>query len=327
MSTPIETADKSPSRLQHMPISMFAMVMGCTGLSLGWQKAAHTLGAPALIHQLILIGAALLMLLLTFGYLLKLVRYPRNVREEFEHPIKISFFPAFSISLLLFSIATLESAPYVSRLLWIIGAAMHLTFTVHVMNQWIHHTKFRIAHSTPAWFIPVVGNILVPISGMQHGFVEASWFFFSIGLLYWLILKTLIFNRILFHDPLPAKLLPTLFILIAPPAVGFISWQQLNGGQFDALSHLLYYTTLFLALLLFIQWKRFIRIPFFVSWWAYSFPLAAFSIATQIVYRLHGGVFYYLLSWVSLVLVSTVILLLLVRTLRAAADGSLFQPD
>ncbi|MFP3442800.1 hypothetical protein R0K18_34200, partial [Pantoea sp. SIMBA_133] len=78
---------------------------------------------------------------------------------------------------------------------------------------------------------------------------------------------------------LPAKLLPTLFILIAPPAVGSISWFQLVG-EINAFGRILYYIALFLTLMLLTQTTRFIKLDFFLSWWAYSFPIAAITIAS-----------------------------------------------
>ncbi|WP_051298525.1 SLAC1 anion channel family protein [Marinobacterium litorale] len=317
----------SAGHLQHLPISIFSMIMGSVGLTLSWQKAHETLGAPLLVSQVLLVMAACLMLMLTGSYLLKILRYPQAVLAEWSHPIKISFFPAFSISLVLFSTATLPVSQTLSHILWVMGSFMHLLFTLHVMTQWIHHTRFQVVHSTPAWFIPVVGNILIPIAGVHHGYVELSWFFFAIGLVYWIILKTLIFNRVLFHDPLPQKLLPTLFILIAPPAVGFIAYTQLNGGAIDGFSRILFYASLFLVLLLLTQWRYFIRLPFFISWWAYSFPLAAFSIATQIMHERIGGNVFSVLAWASLALISTLVTVLMLRTLKAAISGQLFQPD
>jgi tellurite resistance protein len=322
--TPALTA---PQRLQHFPIALIAMVMGLGGLTLSWQKAVHTLGMSPLVAQILLVVTACVLLMIVTVYLLKILRFSQEVMDEFNHPIKISFFPAFSISLLLISIATLELSAALSRYLWICGAVIHLLLTLHVITQWIHHSRFQVQHSTPAWFIPVVGNIIVPIGGVQHGYTEASWFFFSIGLLYWLILKTLIFNRILFHDPLPEKMLPTLFIMIAPPAMGFIAYLQLNQGVVDNFARLLYYAALFITLLLFTQLPRFLRIRFFISWWAYSFPLAAFSIATQIMLIQTGSAFFMLLSWLSLVVVTFVICLLLLNTLKAIISGGLFQPD
>lgn len=323
-----ETAtSSSSSKLQHFPIAFFAMIMGTSGLTLAWQKAAVVLELPALVGQVLIILVACLFLAVSLGYVLKILRFPETSLKEFHHPIKISFFPAFSISLLLLSIATLHISADLSLYLWAIGCIMHLGFTLHVITQWIHHPKFQIQHSTPAWFIPVVGNILVPISGIEHGFYELSWFFFSIGLVYWIVLKTLIFNRVLFHDPLPEKLLPTLFILIAPPAVGFLSYTKLNGGEIDGFSRILFYSAMFLVLLLFTQIERFRRIPFFLSWWAYSFPLAAASIAIQTMYQASGSPFFGILSWISLVLVTLVISLLLFKTVKATLSGGVFKPD
>ncbi|MGB0466705.1 MAG: SLAC1 anion channel family protein [Pontibacterium sp.] len=323
-----ESATSPPaSKLQHFPISFFAMIMGTTGLVLAWQKAAEVLQVPALVSQVLIVCVACLFLTVSLGYVSKIMRFPETSLKEFQHPIKISFFSAFSISLLLLSVATLKISASLSLYLWILGCVMHLGFTLHVMTQWIHHAKFQIQHSTPAWFIPVVGNILVPVAGVEHGFIELSWFFFSIGLLYWIVLKTLIFNRVLFHDPLPAKLLPTLFILIAPPAVGFIAYTKLNGGEIDNFARILFYSALFLLLLLFTQFGRFRKLPFFLSWWAYSFPLAASSIAIQIMYLKTGSAFLGLLSWVSLIVVSLVVCLLLYKTIKAVKSGAVFQPD
>ncbi len=261
------------SKLQHFPIAFFAMVMGCTGLALDWKKAIQVLGTPTWVAHALLILSGMLFLIISGTYLLKSMRFKPVVAAEFNHPLKLSFFPAISISLLLLSTATLSLHKQLSEILWFSGSLLHLTFTLYALGQWLHHPKYKIAHTTPAWFIPVVGNILVPIAGVEHGYTEVSWFFFSIGLVYWVILKTLIFNRLFFHDPLPEKLLPTLFILIAPPAVGFISYTKLNG-ELDNFARLLFYSALFLVLMLFSQFKRFSGILFYLSWWAYFFSLA-----------------------------------------------------
>lgn len=324
LSTANQSAD---ARLQHFPVAFFAMVMGTLGLTLAWQKSAHVIAAPPIIAQLLLIVSATLFAIIVSVFLLKIFRHPQAVIAEFNHPIKMSFFPAFSIGIILMSIATLEVSTELSRFLWVLGSTLQLVFTLNALTRWIHHASFQVAHSTPAWFIPVVGNILVPIAGVEHGFYEISWFFFSIGIVYWLVLKTLIFNRIIFHDPLPEKLLPTLFILIAPPAVGFMSYMKLNHEVLDGFGRLLYYTAAFLVLLLMTQFSRFSRIQFFMSWWAYSFPLAAFTIATEIMFSRTGIPAFSTLSYLMLGMVSLVVILLLYKTIRAVLSGTIFQPD
>jgi tellurite resistance protein len=43
-------------------------------------------------------------------------------------------------------------------------------------------------------------------------------------------LFAIILNRIIFHNQFAPKFMPTLFILIAPPAIGFISYIKLTGS-------------------------------------------------------------------------------------------------
>lgn len=314
------------SKLEHFPITFFAMIMGMTGLTLVWEKASSVFGAPPIIGHILLILTACLFSILVLVYLLKILFQTPAVLHEFQHPIKLSFFPAFSISLILLSVATLEISTQLSLYIWASGSALHLLFTVYVLNQWIHHPKFQITHMTPAWFIPVVGNILVPIAGVEHGYTEVSWFFFSIGLIYWIVLKTLVLNRMMFHDPMPQKLLPTMFILVAPPAVGFISYMKLNG-ELDSFARILFYAAMFLILLLLTQLPRFARIKFFMSWWAYSFPLAASAVAAQLMYTALGQPFFYYLAMALVALSSVVIILLLLRTLLAVIRNEICQPE
>lgn len=314
------------SRLQYFPITFFAMIMGLTGLTLTWQKASVLFGLPTIIASILLISTACLFLIITLIYLLKSLLYRSAVTSELNHPIKLSFFPAFSISMILLSIACLDLSTQLSHTLWSIGSALHLSFTLYVLTQWIHHPKYQIAHSTPAWFIPVVGNILVPIAGVEHGYLELSWFFFSIGILYWIVLKTLVFNRIIFHDPLPAKMLPTLFIFIAPPAVGFISYIKLTG-ELDSFARILFYSAMFLLLLLLTQLPRFLSIQFFMSWWAYSFPLAASAVAAQLMYSINPQPLLYYLALLLVVIATVVISMLFCRTVLAIKRAEICQPE
>lgn len=314
------------SRLEHFPITFFAMVMGLTGLTLAWEQATQVFMFPDITGQILLVVSAAIFLMVTLIYLLKILVKTAAVQAEFNHPIKLSFFPAFSISMILMSIATLEKSSQLSMVLWSTGSALHLLFTLYVLTQWIHQPKFHVVHSTPAWFIPVVGNILVPIAGVEHGFYEISWFFFSIGLVYWIVLKTLIFNRIIFHDPLPEKMLPTLFILIAPPAVGFVSYIKLNG-ELDNFARLLFYAAIFLLLLLLTQLPRFTRISFYMSWWAYSFPLAASAVAAQLFFSLNNQPFFYYLALALLLLASGVISFLLIRTIVVIFKNQICTPE
>ena len=313
-------------RLAHTPVALFATVMGMAGLTIAWTKAHHTVGAPlevALVLRWLASGLYLFLLVL---YGAKWLRHPQAVKADWGHPVRINFFPAISIGLLLLSIAWAQDAPGAAFWMWAIASALHLSFTLVVMGRWIHHTHYTIQHANPAWFIPVVGNILVPIAGVRFAPVDISWFFFSVGLVFWLVLMTIVLYRLFFHEPLPLRLMPTLFILIAPPSVGFLAYVGLND-QLDGFARMLYFTGLFLTLLLASQAVRFLRLPFFISAWSYSFPMAAMTIATFEMGARSGQAFYTGLGWLLIAVLSALVALLSAKTLAAATQGKVCVPE
>ncbi len=307
----------TPSRLRNFPVSWFAMIMGLAGFSIAWRLAEDALGFPALSGYFCALSVGVFVVL-AVAYLVKYLRYRDAVIEEFRHPIKMSFVATFSVALVLLAAALLDLAPALSRYVWVFGASLHLLVTLYVIATWLSASTFQIQHMNPAWFIPVVGNIIVPIAGVHHASVEISWFFFSVGVVFWLVLMTIIFYRVIFHDPLPGKLLPTLFILIAPPAIGFVAYIALTG-QLDIFGRVLYYVGLFLTLLLVTQIHRFARLPFALSWWAYSFPLAAITSASVRMYQLTSLPGFAVIAYILLALLTVVIAFLFARTVLAVA--------
>jgi len=316
----------TPNRIENFPVSFFAMIMGMSGITIAWQKAGHVLHVSSSIATPLVLITCLLFIGLAALYSLKLIRHRHAVVEELQHPVKLNFFPAISISLILLSVVFLPINHQIAHILWLAGVVLHLAFTLYVMSVWIHHDRFEIHHINPAWFIPVVGNVLVPITGIALGYTEVSWFFFSIGIVFWVVLFTIIFYRVLFHQPLPEKLMPTFFILIAPPAVGFLAYASLIGGM-DSFARVLYYIALFLTLLLLTQLPKFAKLQFFLSWWAYSFPLAAITISSMKMFELTQKTGFIYLSWALLSLLTLVVGYLLFKTSKAVQKHKICLPE
>ncbi len=275
---------KKECRLKYFPISFFSIIMGLSGLIIATQKMENLLKTTHFFSSYLLYITIVLFSIIFLIYFIKIIYWRKNVVAEFNNPIKLAFFPTFSISFLLLSIALSDINFIISKYFWFFGTVAHLIFTIKIISIWIQSNKFKITHMNPAWFIPAVGNILVPVVGVRYFTPEVSWFFFSIGLIFWLILLIIFFNRIIFHNPLPDKLLPTLFILIAPPSVGFISLIKLTG-EINNFSKTLYYFALFLTLLLFSQFKMFFKVRYYLSWWAYLFPIASITIASVLMFH------------------------------------------
>jgi tellurite resistance protein len=114
---------------------------------------------------------------------------------------------------------------------------------------------------------------------------------------------------------------PSLMILVAPFAVGFLAYSNLAG--IDRFAALLFYFGLFMfAVVAPRVFRRSIR--FSPAWWAIGFPLAALVNAAlkYAEFRANGPLL--VLAAGLLGALSLALAVLTVRTLRIAVDGRLF---
>ena len=313
-------------RLEHYPITLFATTMGLGGFTLALRAAAEPLGLGALPWQAALALTAAVLVAVAAGYALKALRHPGAVVAEWHHPVRLSFFPTVSISLLILATAALPLFPLAARVAWGVGTALQAVLALAVITGWISTRAFQQGHLNPAWFIPAVGNVIVPVAGAQMGYMEISYLFFSAGMVFWLVLLTLVFNRLVFHDPMPARLQPTLVIMIAPPAVASIAWLRMTG-QMDAFGHILMSLGFVFAALVAVQLPRILRLPFALSFWALSFPVAALTIASLLHYEATGTHGY---LWAGAVLLAGLVVLiagLAWRTGLAIVRGEICVPE
>jgi len=121
-------------------------------------------------------------------------------------------------------------------------------------------------------------------------------------------------------------LTPSYFIILAPLGIGFVSYVQLTG-KVDGLAYTLYGIAFYLGLLFIFQWRRFIKLPFFLSWWAYLFPTAAVTNATIYMYQETGEPLFIWLIPIQLAGLLVLSIYLLIKTTTLAMNGSLFVKE
>ncbi|QGX99388.1 C4-dicarboxylate ABC transporter [Roseovarius faecimaris] len=315
----------TPSRiLVAWPVAFFTIVMGLAGFTLALRAVEAQLGMTALLSTGAFMLTALVFAVVALGYLVKLLRHREAVLAEWNHPVKLAFFPAMSISMLLIAAIVLPYSQGAASVIWLVAVALQLVLTISVISGWISHRAFQHGHLTPAWFIPVVGNVIAPIAGAPLGFVELSTFFMAAGLIFWVSLLSLVMNRLIFHDPLPERLMPTLVILIAPPAIGFVGWTQLVGGV-DLFARLLLNVAFLFALIVAVQLPRILRVPFSLSFWALSFPVAALSTASLLYGGAMGSPVHSGIGLGVFAVLCVILGMLILRTIAAIRSGAAFE--
>lgn len=322
------TSTGATGRLAHFPVALFSSVMGIGGTSLAWRRAARVWDLPEWPSLLFLALATAAFVVVGAFYVVKWVRHTSAARAELRHPVRLAFVPTVTIAILVLATASATVAPGPATVLWWVGAVGHLSATVLVLSAWFGRADVLAGHVTPAWFIPVVGNVVTPLAAPAVGSVELGWFSFGVGLVFWVALLPLLMQRVLTHEqPLPEKLLPTLAIFIAPPAVAMLAWESLTGASGDPVSRILYAAAMFFVILVVAQVGRLHRIPFAVPYWAYTFPLAAATVAALAMADAAGATAYHLVAGALLALTTALVLVVSTRTLRAAARGEICVPE
>jgi tellurite resistance protein len=115
---------------------------------------------------------------------------------------------------------------------------------------------------------------------------------------------------------------PSLMILMAPFAVGFLAWVNVFG-HVDRFAGALFYFGLFVFVV--VSPKVFRRdVPFSPGWWAISFPMAALANAAIVYAQAQGGAVLHGLAGLLLAVLTLALAVLTVRTLHWVFSGKLF---
>lgn len=301
---------KKGCRLEFFNIAFFASVMGFWGLVLATHKLEDVYKTWTHFAEYFLYFTLVFFIIILLAYFGKILINFSDVKEDFNHSVKSNFFPWIWKIFLIFAIWFLSINMDISKIFWIIWVVVQSFFTVIIFRRWMLYEQ-NIKDMNPLWFLPIVWNMLVPVAWVPLGFIELSWFFFSVWIIMWITMFIIIMNRIVFHNSLPQKLMPTLFILIAPPAVWLISSTILNWWIISDLWKMLFYFSIFMFFIIISKINVFLKLKFFMSWWAYSFPMAVVTTATILFYsKTNILLFYYL--WILFYIILWLIMWILI---------------
>lgn len=286
MSTSNSTfAEKTQSRLLPMaPLSFFAMTLGFAETGNAWRWATETLhysSVPGEILQALALFSCAWWLLL---YLNKWVSYRSHAVNELRDPIQASFLALLPESLLLSALALAPYTPSLALTVFWVGSILNVTYAVFRLSRfWINDRAEE--NITPSMHLVYTASVLVNALAAAHfGYMEFSWALFGMGAISWLILDSVLTNR-LFIGGLEPRFRNFMGIYMAPSAVAFVAYQEVakNDLNMMVVYALLGYAS-FTAITVAMSFRWLREQPFAPGYWAYTF---GFSTMTQGFLMLH----------------------------------------
>lgn len=321
----------------------------------GLKAAAQALGV------LMVALAALLAVGLGIPYVARWIRHPDAARADLAHPVAGALYATFPAGLLVLAVGIATVGPSVlptgttSALVAVLTAVgIVLAFAVSVTFAALlfvgHGVEPQAANG--GWFIPPVVNIIVPVAlvslvpdiapGDLGLLVFGGYAFWGMGFLLFVLVASLLYDRLVFHQLPAAPLAPALWIGLGPIGVGSLALLSLaragaplwgNAAAVVAAASSVASAVLWgfgvwwlaAALVLLLAYLRRGPLPYGLGWWAFTFPLGAFTASTLALARAwHIGTLESL-GFVLFVVLCLFWVVVTLGTLRALRSGEIWR--
>lgn len=316
----VERSAPFAGALLRVAPNAFAAALGLMGLAGVWRTMAQYYDAPGAVADAISAMAALLWLVLCAGYAARIARDPGIVPDHVRDPVQSPFVMLPVLVLLL--LTTTGLAPHAqeaAKVVFVVALAGSALLGAAILGQWlVGEVDARRAH--PGYFMAALGPGLLGAQGAAvFGMRSLGWLCMGLGIVGWLTIGSVVFDRLMFRPILPVGLLPTLVIEIAPPAVAATAYLGLTGNRIDPIVLGLagYGLMMVLMQLRFVPLYR--RVPVFPGYWAFTFSWAAVcgvAVRWIAIQRPDGE---RLLAWLATAVITAFIAFMVAVSIRALA--------
>ncbi|KAH7189126.1 voltage-dependent anion channel [Fusarium flagelliforme] len=252
-----------------------------------------------------------------------------------------------------------DKAAHLAWALWWIDIVMAMSCNLYIPHCIMRTEGITLNQVTPSWLFPVIADIVASGSGAivanvlpndQHAIwtVIVSYVLWGTSVPTALLIMAMYYNRLMIHDIIPSQAAVTSFIAIGPLGQGAAAIQLLGkvalkvferndfipmapiAGQFFYLTGILTALIMwgFAIVWLFFAIATIVRrdFKFNISWWAFTFPLGVFTVATTTLAQELPSRFFKVLGTIFSVVETLLWVMVACGTIKASLNGELFQP-
>lgn len=337
--------------------SWFASVMGTGIVAIASFYYAHYWSWLQSLATVLWILNMLLFIVLFVPWLMRILLHRQECYKDLRDPVIGQFFATMPIACLVLAADLLiigsqhlgiNLAVVLAKGFWLTGVvlAVLLAVTIPLLN--FISREVKIEQINPAWFMPPVSLIVIPVSGAklipywpdswQQLLLVFNYISWSSGFFLFLFLGAICLFRFFCCPPLPGALAPTAWINLGPIGVGTIALYNLGSASTPFLGHQVLPVINLLALLIWgfglwwlicavsltIYYLREGSLHFSLAWWAFTFPLGAYTVATHLIASSINSSAIDLYGFFCFLILLAIWLLVMVRTIIGLSKMEFF---
>lgn len=222
------------------------------------------------------IFAAIILILI----LAKIIIYPKKVAEDLNNPVIASVFPALSMGIMLMATYIKPLFPSLAFGIWIIGLILHMILILYFTIKYVFN--FNIKKVFPSWYIVYVGIVVGSVTAPAFEMTNVGKILFWFGFISYLVLLPVILYRIAKVKEIPEPALPTIVILAAPASLCLAGYMNSFQNKNMFILWLLLALSQFTLLCVLIQLPKLLKLPFYPSYSAFTFPLVISALSLKL---------------------------------------------
>lgn len=246
------------------------------GLMLSLTAAGNLVSYHGIIFKILLGILAFVILLLL---IIKIITNHKHIEEDLNNPAVSGVISTFPMGIMVLSAYINPFLPNAAYAMWITGIVAQITIMIYFTEKFIFN--FDIKNVFPCYFIVYVGIAVGSIVAPVFNATDIGKVLFWFGFISYLILLPLISYRVFKIKPIPEPAIPTLTIFAAPASLCLAGYLSSFESVDMTMAGILVFLSLFMLFLVLLYLPKMLKLKFYPSYSAFTFPLVISAFAIQ----------------------------------------------
>ena len=219
--------------------------------------------------------AAVIFLLLTT----KMITDSDTVIAGLKNPVIASVIPTYSMAIMILATYIKPYLPSLAYGVWGAGILIHLMLIIYFTKNYI--LNFDIKKVFPSYFVVYVGIVVASVTAPAFKALLLGKIIFWFGLISYLTLLPVVLYRVFRVKGIPEPAIPTITIFAAPASLCLAGYMSSFAVKNIFLVGFLIGLSLLMTLGVLIYMVKMLRLKFYPSYAAFTFPFVISAIAIK----------------------------------------------